>query len=169
MGIFAVNHGKIAKMFKTQNLLLVAFGLIVISALMMQFTSQSSYVFIAVVMFIIGMGISIPAVSLLTLQDAPKDKIRSVSSIMNAFRQTDMAIAIALLGAIMTSNAIRSLKSSLSAFPNHENMANDAITQGLISSKLSINLVHWLQYCNVRCSYFSNDCHCMFIDSEECN
>ena len=141
MGIFAINYGKIAKMFKTQTLLLMAFGLIVISALIMtQFTSQSSYVFIAIAMFImgIGMGISIPAVSLLTLKDAPKDKIGSVSSIMNAFRQTGMAISIALLGAIMTSSAMQTLKSS---FPNHESMVNNAITQGLISSDISINQV----------------------------
>ena len=140
MGIFAINYGKIAKVFKTQTLLLVAFGLIIISTLMMaQFTPQSSYIFIAIAMFImgIGMGISIPAVSLLTLKDAPKDKIGSVSSIMNAFRQTGMAIAIALLGAMMTSSAIKTLHSTLSALHNHDNMINDAITQGLISESIS--------------------------------
>lgn len=140
MGIFAINYGKIAKAFKTQTLLLVAFGLIIISALMMaQFTPQSSYIFIAIAMFImgIGMGISIPAVSLLTLKDAPKDKIGSVSSIMNAFRQTGMAISIALLGAMMTSSAIKTLRSTLSSLPNHNNMINDAITQGLISESIS--------------------------------
>lgn len=144
MGIFAINYGKIAKMFKTQTLLLMAFGLIAISALMMtQFTSQSSYVFIAIAMFImgIGMGISIPAVSLLTLKDAPKDKIGSVSSIMNAFRQTGMAISIALLGAIMTSGAIKALQSTLSALPNSEKVINDAITQGSISENMSMMLV----------------------------
>lgn len=141
MGIFAINYGKIAKVFKTQTLLLVAFGLIIISALMMaQFTPQSSYIFIAIAMFImgIGMGISIPAVSLLTLKDAPKDKIGSVSSIMNAFRQTGMAISIALLGAMMTSSAIKTLQSILPSLPNHDNMINDAITQGLISESISI-------------------------------
>ena len=140
MGIFAINYGKIAKIFKTQTLLLVAFGLIIISALMMaQFTPQSSYIFIAIAMFImgIGMGISIPAVSLLTLKDAPKDKIGSVSSIMNAFRQTGMAISIALLGAMMTSSAIKTLHSTLSSLHNHDNMINDAITQGLISESIS--------------------------------
>ncbi|MGL4674959.1 MAG: MFS transporter [Wohlfahrtiimonas sp.] len=141
MGIFAISYGKIAKMFKTQTLLLVAFGLIVASSLMMaQFTSQSSYTFIAISMFLmgIGMGISIPAVSLLTLKDAPKDKIGSVSSIMNAFRQTGMAISIALLGAIMTSNAAKALKTELLAIPNHENIINDAISQGLISADISL-------------------------------
>lgn len=140
MGIFAINYGKIAKIFKTQILLLVAFGLIIISALMMaQFTPQSSYIFISIAMFImgVGMGISIPAVSLLTLKDAPKDKIGSVSSIMNAFRQTGMAISIALLGAMMTSSAIKTLQSTLSSLPNHDNMINDAITQGLISESIS--------------------------------
>jgi len=141
MGIFAISYGKIAKMFKTQTLLLVAFGLIVASSLMMaQFTSQSSYTFIAISMLLmgIGMGISIPAVSLLTLKDAPKDKIGSVSSIMNAFRQTGMAISIALLGAIMTSSAVKALKTELSAIPNHENIINDAISQGLISADISL-------------------------------
>ncbi len=141
MGIFAINYGKIAKMFKTQTLLLIAFGLIVISSLMMaQFTSQSHYTFIAIAMFImgIGMGISIPAVSLLTLKDAPKDKIGSVSSIMNAFRQTGMAISIALLGAIMTSSAIHTLEAS---FPNHKSIVNDVITQGLISESFPVSLI----------------------------
>lgn len=106
---------------------------------MAQFTPQSSYTFIAIAMFImgIGMGISIPAVSLLTLKDAPKDKIGSVSSIMNAFRQTGMAISIALLGAMMTSSAIKTLRSTSSSLPNHDNMINDAITQGLISENIS--------------------------------
>lgn len=109
MGIFAINYGKIAKIFKTQTLLLVAFGLIVISALMMtQFTSQSSYVFIAVAMFIMGIG---------------------------------MAISIALLGAIMTSGAIKALQSTLSALPNSEKVINDAITQGLISDNMSMILL----------------------------
>ena len=106
---------------------------------MAQFTAQSSYIFIAIAMFImgIGMGISIPAVSLLTLKDAPKDKIGSVSSIMNVFRQTGMAISIALLGAMMTSNAIKTLQSTLSSLPNHDNIIHDAITQGLISESIS--------------------------------
>lgn len=140
MGIVAINYGKIAKYFKTQTLLLVAFGLVVISALMMtQFTPYSHYSIIAISMFLmgIGMGILIPAVSLLTLKDAPKDKIGSVSSIMNAFRQTGMAISIALLGAIMTSQAIQSLKSSLISLPNHITIANDAIKQGFISENIS--------------------------------
>ncbi|GAA5097030.1 MFS transporter [Wohlfahrtiimonas larvae] len=139
MGLFAMGYGKIAKHIKVQTLLLVAFVLIVISALIMaQFTPHSHYSIIAVSMFLmgIGMGISIPAVSLLTLKDAPKDKIGSVSSIMNAFRQTGMAISIALLGAIMTSSAIKALQSS---FPNHKNIVDDAITQGIISVDISIN------------------------------
>lgn len=141
MGIFAINYGKISKIFNTQYLLLFAFGLITISALMMAtFTIQSHYIFIAIAMFLMGsgMGISIPAVSLLTLKDAPKDKIGSVSSIMNAFRQTGMAISIALLGTIMTSNATQTLKSS---FPNHENIVNDVITQGLTSVDISVSQV----------------------------
>lgn len=141
MGLFAINYGKIAKMFKTQTLLIIAFGLIVISSLMMtQFTSQSSYAFISISMFLmgIGMGISIPAVSLLTLKDAPKDKIGSVSSIMNAFRQTGMAISIALLGAIMASSAIQTLEAS---FPNHKSIVNDVITQGLISESFPVSQI----------------------------
>lgn len=144
MGIFAINYSKISQYLKMQTLLLVAFSLIMISALMMtQFTPHSHYFYIAISMFLmgIGMGIAIPAVSLLTLKDAPKDKIGSVSSIMNTFRQTGMAISIALLGAIMTSSAIKALESTLSSLPNHQNMANDAITQGIISENISINLV----------------------------
>ena len=143
MGIFAMSYGKLAKIFDTEHLIRFAFVLIFISSMIMAFfTHNTNYRIIAITMFVMGsgMGIAIPAISLLTLKDAKSSNLGSISAIMNAFRQTGMAISIALLGAIMSFSAEQQLKTLLSAMTNYENVANNIITQAIISHDLNIPL-----------------------------
>lgn len=116
MGICCMTYGIYSRFFSAKTLLLIALILLAIASLLLAFVErETAYALIALYLTIfgIGMGISIPAISLLLLQDAPKSHLGIISGLMNAFRQTGMTISIALLGAIMTKGAILSLSEIL--------------------------------------------------------
>ncbi len=146
MGLFCMSYGFYARFFTAKTLLLIALGLLAIASLLLAFsTRETTYGYLAVYLTIfgMGMGISIPAISLLLLQDAPKSHLGIISGLMNAFRQTGMTISIALLGAVMTKGAI----SSLSDILKYHDIIEPLLSEHIISQNAGNPLVSqlWIQ------------------------
>lgn len=146
MGVCCMTYGVYSRYLSAKGLLMVAMVLLTIASLSLAFIGrETSYWVIALqlTIFGIGMGVSIPAISLLLLQDAPKNRLGIISGLMNAFRQTGMTISIALLGAMMTKGAISTLSERLGAFSGgNGQMASDIIIHNMLPEDLSIT---WVQ------------------------
>lgn len=145
MGICCMTYGIYSRYLSAKRLLIVAFILIALSSLLLALVGrETSYWMIAIqlTLFGIGMGISIPAISLLLLQDAPRDRLGIISGLMNAFRQTGMTISIALLGAIMTKGAIHALNRALN-MPEFrgEMVATDVIIHNIPHAEIPLTLI----------------------------
>lgn len=146
MGICCLTYGIYARYLSAKKLLILAFLFITISSLLLALVQREtsySYIAIQLTIFGIGMGLSIPAISLLLLQDAPKSRLGIISGLMNTLRQTGMTISIALLGAIMTKGAIAALSQRFDMPAiGSQNLANEVIIQNI--SHVEIPAV-WVQ------------------------
>lgn len=146
MGICCMTYGIYSRLLSAKGLLIVAMILLTISSLSLALVDrETSYWIIAIqlTVFGIGMGVSIPAISLLLLQDAPKDRLGIISGLMNAFRQTGMTISIAFLGAMMTKGAISALADKLALSHIGESaMASDIIVHNLMQEDFPVT---WIQ------------------------
>ena len=81
------------------------------SLLFTQVNSETDYLPIALILFVLGagMGMSAPAIGALVMASVEKAYSGIASAIMNALRQTGMTLGIALLGTLMTHRAVNQL------------------------------------------------------------
>lgn len=81
-------------------------------------------------------GMAVPGTGMLVMAMAPPEQAGSVSAMMNALRQAGMTIGIALLGTLMSVQAIRTLTASLdvSGIGDAAQIAHLAVTRHLPTS-----------------------------------
>lgn len=145
MGVCCMTYGIYARYFSAKGLLITAFMLIAISSLLLALVERDTgygYIAVQLTLFGIGMGMSIPAISLLLLQDAPKERLGIISGLMNAFRQTGMTISIALLGAVMTKGAIRALDQMIHLpGSSGESIADEIIIHNIAHGEIPLTMI----------------------------
>ncbi|MBP6122966.1 MFS transporter [Providencia sp.] len=109
MAIFSFSFGKLSRYLSVRNLMIVGFILIATASIMFtRVNSDTAYLPIAVILFILGagMGMATPAISALVMASVEKSYSGIASAVMNALRQTGMTLGIALLGTLMTHRAV---------------------------------------------------------------
>lgn len=112
MAIFSFSFGKLSRFLSVRHLMIVGFILIASASLLFtQVNSETHYLPIALILFILGagMGMSTPAIGALVMASVEKAYSGIASAIMNALRQTGMTLGIALLGTLMTHRAVSQL------------------------------------------------------------
>lgn len=79
----------------------------------------------------LGMGLAVPATGLTVMACAPPERAGIASASMNALRQTGMSVGIALLGSLMSAQAVRALSASatLAGIQGASDLARQAVTE----------------------------------------
>ena len=135
--------GKLTRLFGMNRLMVAGYALLGGSMLVMvSFTPSTPYSIVAPVFALlgIGMGLAVPSTGAATMGSAPRERTGSASATMNALRQGGMTIGIALLGTIMSTRAVTSLKSVLakSGIEDVSAIAAAAVQRHEVPSKLPI-------------------------------
>ncbi|WP_369308574.1 MFS transporter [Providencia rettgeri] len=112
MAIFSFSFGQLSRLLSVRNLMIVGFILIACASLLFTLVnSETHYLPIAIILFVLGagMGISTPAIGALVMASVERAYSGIASAMMNALRQTGMTLGIALLGTLMTHRAVSQL------------------------------------------------------------
>lgn len=135
-GLVSLLFGRISARLPMRRLMVTGYGVAGVSMVaMMLLHAGSSYWLVGSLFALLGAGagLAVPGIGMLVMAMAPTELVGSVSAMMNALRQAGMTIGIALLGTLMSSQAIRSLTASLEAsgIDNPGQMAHLAVTRHL--------------------------------------
>jgi len=135
--------GTLTRRFGMNRLMVAGYALLGGSMLaMVSFTPLTPYYIVAPVFALlgIGLGLSVPATGAAAMGSAPRERTGAASATMNALRQGGMTIGIALLGTIMSAQAVSSLKGALatSGFDDVTAIAAVAVQRYEVPSPLPI-------------------------------
>lgn len=104
--------GRFVKLIPLRNLLVTGYFLVGFSlCLMLYFKPDTPYFTIGITLAILGlgMGLSVPGTATMVMLSVPLERAGIASATMNALRQIGMSIGIAILGSIMSINAINKM------------------------------------------------------------
>lgn len=143
MALVASQFGRLTKQYSETALMIAGYLLIGLSMLSMAlFNATTPYWFVAPVFTLLGtgMGIAIPATGAATMKAVPRERTGSASSTMNAMRQSGMTIGIALLGAVMSNNAINKMRDDLhfAGISNPLSTATHAIQSHTVPDEITL-------------------------------
>ena len=116
MAVTAVLFGRLSIRYGLRRLMLLGYILLGGAMLMMaRFEPDTSYVTIAPLFMLlgIGMGLAVPATSAAIMASAPRARSGAASATMNALRQGGMTIGVALLGTMMAGRAVATMAQAL--------------------------------------------------------
>lgn len=141
-GLVSLLFGRISARLPMRGLMVTGFAVAGLSmTAMVLLHAQTSYWLVGVLFALLGIGagLAVPGISMLVMAMAPSEQAGSVSALMNALRQAGMTIGIALLGTLMSGQAIRTLTSSLStsAIDDAGQIAKLAVMRHLPSSAVT--------------------------------
>ncbi|SEA93815.1 MFS transporter [Marinobacterium iners] len=111
-GCMSLMFGRLSVVAPTRWLMVAGYSLTALSMIGMAFcTAETSYGIVALLFGLLGAGagLAVPATGIVVMSMAPAELSGSVSATMNALRQAGMTIGIALLGTLMSNQAIRVL------------------------------------------------------------
>ncbi|MFK4825959.1 DHA2 family efflux MFS transporter permease subunit [Paenochrobactrum sp. BZR 588] len=153
MLVVASCFGTLAKRFGVNQLMVGGYVLIGVSmTAMLSFSSMTSYMTIALLFALlgVGLGLAVPSTGAAAMASAPRERTGTASATMNALRQGGMTIGIALLGTLMSVRAVNVLEKSLSyldvgdmresaafAIRMHEKPANLDVDTGIFNQLLT--------------------------------
>lgn len=112
MALFSFSFGRLSRTLSVRNIMVIGFLLIATASMLLtRVNSDTEYLPIAAILFILGagMGMATPAIGALVMASVEKAYSGIASAVMNALRQTGMTLGIALLGTLMTHRAIDQL------------------------------------------------------------
>ncbi|WPA91593.1 MFS transporter [Providencia zhijiangensis] len=115
MALFSFSFGRFSGRYSVRNIMIIGFLLIALSSMLLtRVNADTDYFTIAATLFILGagMGMATPAIGALVMSSVEKAYSGMASAVMNALRQTGMALGIALLGTLMTHRAVDLLLSN---------------------------------------------------------
>lgn len=125
MAVVASSFGKLSARTSVNTLAIAGYALVGVGLLLLaQLGDESPYLYTAVFLALlgVGMGLGLPATSTLVMRSVPAHRSGMASALMNAVRQTGMTLGIALLGTLMSLRAVNQLSERLS-----ENDVEDAL------------------------------------------
>jgi len=112
MALAASGFGRLAARLSVNLLIIVGYGLMGIALLLLTLLqADSGYLIVSLYLALlgVGMGLSMPATSSLVMRTVEPQRSGMASATMNALRQTGMTLGIALLGTLMSIQAVDSL------------------------------------------------------------
>ncbi|WP_321351347.1 MFS transporter [Halopseudomonas oceani] len=139
--LMSLLFGRLSMVVPTRWLMVIGYGLTALSMLGMAFcTAETSYGIVALLFGLLGAGagLAVPATGIVVMSTAPPELSGSVSATMNALRQAGMTMGIAMLGALMSNQAIRVLAHSAidHGIANGAAIARQAVTHHSFSDTL---------------------------------
>ncbi|CAM4056034.1 MFS transporter [Kerstersia similis] len=137
--------GRLGMWLSVRTLMLCGYALIAVAMFaMMGCDATTAYGVIGLNLALLGAGagLAVPATSLVIMGMAPPEQAGSVSATMNALRQAGMTLGIALLGALMSSDATRqlALRAAKAGLPDASALAQQVITQHRFPAGLAAQL-----------------------------
>ncbi|WP_454690626.1 MFS transporter [Achromobacter aloeverae] len=102
--------GRLSARIRVRRLMLLGYGLIGVAMSLLGFCGAGTPYRVVGLLFGllgVGAGLAVPATGIVIMGMAPPGLAGSASATMNALRQAGMTLGIALLGALMTSRALR--------------------------------------------------------------
>ncbi|WP_251865229.1 MFS transporter [Achromobacter sp. Marseille-Q4962] len=111
-GCVSMLFGRLSMVVPVRRLMAAGYGLTALSMSGMAFcTAVTPYGVVALLFGLLGAGagLAVPATGIVVMSMAPPELAGSVSATMNALRQAGMTIGIALLGTLMSEQAVRVL------------------------------------------------------------
>lgn len=109
--------GRLSARFATGWLMIMGYALTGLSMLGMAYcTAQTPYAVVALLFSLLGAGagLAVPATGIVIMGMSPAELAGSVSATMNALRQAGMTMGIAVLGTLMSNQAVHILAHSIS-------------------------------------------------------
>ncbi|MFZ4831851.1 MFS transporter [Rouxiella sp. Mn2063] len=116
MALAASVFGRLAARLSVNSLIIVGYGLMGIALLLLTLLqADSGYPIVSLYLATlgVGMGLAMPATSSLVMRTVEPQRSGMASATMNALRQTGMTLGIALLGTMMSIEAVDSLAARL--------------------------------------------------------
>lgn len=116
-GCISLLFGRLSVIVPTRWLMIAGLGLTTLSISGMALcTAETSYGIVALLFGLLGAGagLAVPATGIVVMSMSPPELSGSVSATMNALRQAGMTMGIALLGTLMSNQAILVLTHALS-------------------------------------------------------
>lgn len=113
MALFSFSFGHLTRLTSVRNLMILGFVLIALTSTALGLVNaDTAYTVIALLLFVLGagMGMATPAIGALIMGSVDKAYSGVASAVMNALRQTGMTLGIALLGTLMTHQALNQLQ-----------------------------------------------------------
>lgn len=133
-GCVSLLFGRLSTRLSVQRLMIVGYGLVGLSmSAMGSFDAQTPYWRVGSLFGLLGlgMGLAVPATGLVVMASAAPERAGIASATMNALRQTGMSVGIALLGTLMSAQAVRVLgeTANRSGFTEASAIAREAVNQ----------------------------------------
>ncbi len=138
-GLVSLLFGRMSARLPMRGLMVTGYGLAGLSMIAMVLLDANSAYWQVGALFTLlgaGAGLAVPGTGMLVMAMAPPEQAGSVSAMMNALRQAGMTIGIALLGTLMSAQAIRTLTASLDVIgiSDAAQIAHLAVTRHLPTS-----------------------------------
>ncbi|WP_232004551.1 MFS transporter [Providencia rustigianii] len=136
MALFSFSFGRLSRTLSVRNIMVIGFLLIATASMLLtRVNSDTEYLPIAAILFILGagMGMATPAIGALVMASVEKAYSGIASAVMNALRQTGMTLGIALLGTLMTHRAIDQLMED----PQISRLLSEGEVDGLIKGSVA--------------------------------
>ncbi|WP_186828381.1 MFS transporter [Pseudomonas chlororaphis] len=139
-GCVSVCFGRLSGRWPVQPLMIAGYGLIGLSMTAMTgFDGHTPYWLVGSLFALLGlgMGLAVPATGLVVMGCAPPERAGIASATMNALRQTGMSVGIALLGTLMSAQAVRQLSATAGAngFADAASLAREAVHRHLLPAQ----------------------------------
>lgn len=135
--------GRLSAHVGVRLLMIVGYGLVALSMLaMIVLTAQTPYWLVGTLFGLLGLGagLAVPATGITVMNAVPAERSGAASATMNALRQAGMTIGIALLGTLLSNQAVSFLMKSINEHGIHDAalVAHQAVTQHLFPKDIPI-------------------------------
>lgn len=140
---FSLLFGRLSMLCSLRTLMLLGYALMAVSlGGMIFYAADTAYWFVALLFALLGAGagLAVPSTGILIMGMAPSELSGSVSATMNALRQAGMTLGIALLGTLMSTQAVRVLTQAAQdeGISNAATVAHQAIMQHALPEALPL-------------------------------
>lgn len=149
-GCVSMLFGRLAGRLPVPQLMIIGYGLIGLSmCAMSSFDAHTPYGWVGPLFAVLGlgMGLAVPATGLSVMATAPAERAGIASATMNALRQTGMSVGIALLGSLMSAQAVRRLSESARA---------NGFTDALPMARAAVNQHYFPSHCGLFAELYSS-------------
>ena len=140
-GCVSMLFGRLSALIGVRLLMIAGYGLVALSmSAMVVLTAQTPYWQVGALFGLLGLGagLAVPATGITVMNAVPAARSGAASATMNALRQSGMTIGIALLGTLLSTQAVSFLTRSAheNGIQNAALLAHQAVTQHLFPEDL---------------------------------